>query len=172
MTYIQYSVKYYKAKKSVRQYYSELTELSKIYAREDKKMSGRGASRRVSKMTALLEFKQKIKGFYAQYEMYLLPFLKLILALVYFVWINSNMGYMKVLDNIIVVLVLALICCILPAGMIIFTGFALMVAHCYALENRSCRFYACTYSFHDDSFPEIQCRKEHNPCVYTTCICI
>ncbi|MGN8886388.1 hypothetical protein [Blautia sp. HCP28S3_G10] len=44
MTYIQYSVKYYKAKKSVRQYYSELTELSKIYAREDKKMSGRGAT--------------------------------------------------------------------------------------------------------------------------------
>ena len=39
MTYIQYS-----AKKSVRQYYSELTELSKIYAREDKKMSGRGAT--------------------------------------------------------------------------------------------------------------------------------
>ena len=85
-------------------------------------------------MTALLELKQKIKGFYAQYEMYLLPFLKLILALVYFVWINSNMGYMKALDNILVVLVLALICCILPTGMMIFTGFALMIAHCYALR--------------------------------------
>ena len=36
VTYIQYSVKYYRAKKSVRQYYSELTELSKIYAREEK----------------------------------------------------------------------------------------------------------------------------------------
>ena len=28
-------------------------------------------------MTALLEFKQKIKGIYAQYEMYLLPLLKI-----------------------------------------------------------------------------------------------
>ena len=84
-------------------------------------------------MTALLEFKQKLKGFYAQYEMYLLPVLKFILAVVYFIWINSNMGYMKELDNIIVVLVLALICCILPSGMMIFTGCALMVAHCYAL---------------------------------------
>ncbi len=35
-------------------------------------------------MTALLEFKQKIKGIYAQYEMYLLPLLKFVLALVYF----------------------------------------------------------------------------------------
>ena len=43
MTYIQYSVKYYQAKKSVRQYYSELTELNKIYAREEKK-SGRGTA--------------------------------------------------------------------------------------------------------------------------------
>ena len=43
-------------------------------------------------MTALLEFKQKIKGIYAQYEMYLLPLLKFVLALVYFIWINTNMG--------------------------------------------------------------------------------
>ena len=50
-------------------------------------------------MTALLEFKQQLKGFYAQYEMYLLPVLKFILAVVYFIWINSNMGYMKELDN-------------------------------------------------------------------------
>ena len=60
-------------------------------------------------MTALLEFKQKIKGIYAQYEMYLLPLLKFVLALVYFIWINTNMGYMTALDNIFVVLILSLI---------------------------------------------------------------
>ena len=84
-------------------------------------------------MTALLEFKQKIKGIYAQYEMYLLPLLKFVLALVYFSWINTNMGYMTALDNIFIVLILSLICCILPSGMMIFAGFALMVGHCYAL---------------------------------------
>lgn len=73
-------------------------------------------------MTALLEFKQKIKGIYAQYEMYLLPLLKFVLALVYFIWINTNMGYMTALDNIFVVLILSLICCILPSGMMIFAG--------------------------------------------------
>ena len=40
-------------------------------------------------MTALLEFKQKIKGLYAKYEMYLRPLMKFVLALVYFIWINS-----------------------------------------------------------------------------------
>ena len=84
-------------------------------------------------MTALLELKQKIKGIYGQYEVYLLPLLKFVLALVYFIWINTNMGYMTALDNIFVVLILSLICCILPSGMMIFAGFALMVGHCYAL---------------------------------------
>ena len=84
-------------------------------------------------MTALLEFKQKIKGLFAQYEVYMMPFFKFVLALVYFVWINSNMGYMRALDNIFVVLILALICSVLPTGMIVFTGCVMMTVHCYAL---------------------------------------
>ncbi len=43
------------------------------------------------------------------------------------------MGYMRALDNIFIVLVLALICSVLPSGMMIFAGCAIMVAHCYAL---------------------------------------
>ena len=53
-------------------------------------------------MTALLEIKQNIKRFYGQYEVYILPVLKFVLAFAYFLWINSNMGYMKQLDNIFV----------------------------------------------------------------------
>ena len=44
LTYVQYSVKYYRAKKSVKDYYVELTKLSKIYGREEKKAAGRGMS--------------------------------------------------------------------------------------------------------------------------------
>ena len=44
LTYIQYSVKYYRAKKSVKGYYEELTELSKVYGREEKKSSARGTA--------------------------------------------------------------------------------------------------------------------------------
>ena len=61
-------------------------------------------------MTALLELKQKIKNLYSQYEIYILPFLKFVLALVYFIWINANMGYMEQINNIFIVLILALIC--------------------------------------------------------------
>ena len=43
-TYIQYSVRYHKAKKSVKEYYQELTQLNKIYSREEKKSSIRGVS--------------------------------------------------------------------------------------------------------------------------------
>ncbi len=44
LTYIQYSVKYYCAKKSVKKYYGDLTRLDKIYSREEKKSSGRRVS--------------------------------------------------------------------------------------------------------------------------------
>lgn len=44
LTYIQYTVKYHRAKKSVKQYYSELTKLEKIYNREEKKFPGREIS--------------------------------------------------------------------------------------------------------------------------------
>ena len=44
LTYIQYAVKYYKAKKSVKQYYAQLTKLEKIYTREEKKFAGREMS--------------------------------------------------------------------------------------------------------------------------------
>ena len=60
-------------------------------------------------MTALLELKQKIKNLYGQYDIYVLPALKFVLALTYFVWINMNMGYMTQLDNVFVVLILSLV---------------------------------------------------------------
>lgn len=44
LTYIQYSVKYHRAKKSVKNYYTELTKLEKIYGREEKKSAGREIS--------------------------------------------------------------------------------------------------------------------------------
>ena len=84
-------------------------------------------------MTALLELKQRIKNLYSQYEIYILPVLRFVLAMVYFIWINTNMGYMKQIDNIFIVQILALICSFLPSGVMIFVGFALMVAHGYAL---------------------------------------
>lgn len=91
-------------------------------------------------MTALLEIKQKIKNFYGQYEIYLMPVLKFVLAFVYFLWINANMGYMKQLDNIFIIVILALICSILPTSVMIFIGFVLMIGHCYAVGIETAGF--------------------------------
>lgn len=91
-------------------------------------------------MTALLELKQKIKNLYGQYEIYLLPVIKFTVALVYFIWINANMGYMSQLDNVFIVLILALICSILPSGVTVFVGFLLMLGHSYALGMETAAF--------------------------------
>ena len=91
-------------------------------------------------MTALLELKQRIKNLYSQYEIYILPVLRFVLAMVYFIWINKNMGYMTQLNNVFIVLILALICSILPSGVMIFAGFALMIAHSYALGTEVAGF--------------------------------
>lgn len=40
LTYIQYTIRYHMAKKSVRGYYEELTKLEKMYNREEKKPAG------------------------------------------------------------------------------------------------------------------------------------
>ena len=111
-------------------------------------------------MTALLELKQKIKGIYGQYEMYILPVLKFVLALVYFLWVNSNMGYMSQLNNVFVILILALICSILPSSAMMYIGFILILAHSYALGIEVAGFML------------IQRRAEYNICVYPAFLCI
>ena len=44
LTYVQYAIKYHRAKKSVKEYYGELTRLERIYGREEKKNVGKGTS--------------------------------------------------------------------------------------------------------------------------------
>lgn len=91
-------------------------------------------------MTALLEFKQRLKGFYGRFEAIFQPIVKFVVALLYFMWINANMGYMSLLDNIFVILILALVCCLLPSGITTYAGCALMVAHAYALSMEVAAF--------------------------------
>ncbi len=123
-------------------------------------------------MTALLELKQKIKGIYGQYEMYILPVLKFVLALVYFLWINANMGYMSQLNNVFVILILALICSILPSSAMMYIGFVLILAHSYALGIEVAGFMLVDYSADAHFLYEIQWRAECNICIYPAFLCI
>lgn len=91
-------------------------------------------------MTALLEMKQNIKNFYGRYETYLMPAMKFVIALVYFSWVNSALGFSEQLKSIFVVLILALLCSILPTNSIVVFGFVLIIGHCYAIGIETAAF--------------------------------
>lgn len=91
-------------------------------------------------MKALLEIKQKIKSFYSNNEIYFLPILKFALAFACFNWINKNMGYLEQLDNLFLVLVVSLICCILPSGAMLLAAIMMIVAHGYGLSIETAAF--------------------------------
>ncbi len=85
-------------------------------------------------MTTLLVAKQYIKNFISKYEVYLKPLSKMILALISLMMINGKIGYMHRLDNISLVLIIALMCSFMPANFIVFVAAAFIVLHLYALS--------------------------------------
>lgn len=85
-------------------------------------------------MTTLLVAKQYIKNFINKYEIYLKPLMKLALALAALMMINSRVGYMHKLDNISIVLIIALMCSFMPMNFIVFVAAAFIMMHFYALS--------------------------------------
>lgn len=65
-------------------------------------------------MNTLVELREQLKVFYGEHGIYLKPILKFGLALVLLLQINQMVGYLSILGNIFVILILALICAILP----------------------------------------------------------
>ena len=84
-------------------------------------------------MTLLFELKEKLKLFYGTYSVYLDPILKFALALAVFVNINTMLGFLPLLNNIFVILILALLCAIFPLSAIVIIGSCMIIGHCYVL---------------------------------------
>ena len=85
-------------------------------------------------MTNLLEMKENLKNFYGKYEVYITPVLKFILALITFITINTNIGFMLRLKNPAIVLITALMCSFLPLQVILLLGALFIVIHLYSLS--------------------------------------
>lgn len=83
-------------------------------------------------MTNLLVIREQLKKFYSNYEVYITPTWKFLLALLSFTLINSKMGYMSKIDNVAVVLVLALMCSFLPNNAVILFSALMILLHLYA----------------------------------------
>ena len=85
-------------------------------------------------MTTLLVAKQYIKNFINKYEVYLKPLMKLTLALASLMMINSKIGYIHRLDNLSIVLIIALMCSFMPMNFIAFVAAGFIILHFYALS--------------------------------------
>lgn len=89
-------------------------------------------------MTTILELKEKLIRFYGKYEVYITPIIKFAVALVTFLIINYNIGYMKNISRTPIALILALLCSILPLGGTIFLASLVILADMYALSIEVC----------------------------------
>lgn len=89
-------------------------------------------------MTTLLEYREKLTRFYGKNEVYVLPVIKFVVALVTFLLINGNIGYMKQISSVPVALILALVCSILPINGTLIIAALVIVADFYVLSVEVC----------------------------------
>ncbi len=96
-------------------------------------------------MTVLLEFREKVKSIYSRNEVFILPVIKFLVAFLLLNTVNGRLGYMTQLDNIAVVLIVALACSFLPVGSIVFFAAVFSLAHMYALSLEVAIIGLCVY---------------------------
>ncbi len=84
-------------------------------------------------MRNLLEIKELIKRFYSKNEVFIVPVLKFLLALIALLNINKQLGYMTRINNIAIVLIVSLMCSFLPTGCIILFSALFVLLHLYTL---------------------------------------
>lgn len=96
-------------------------------------------------MTVLLEMKERLKLIYSKGEPFLLPLVKFLLAFITFNTLNGRMGYMTQLNNVAVVLIVALTCSFLPVGAMVFFAAIFSLAHMYALSMEVALVGLCVY---------------------------
>lgn len=96
-------------------------------------------------MTNLLVAREMIKKLYGKYEAFIVPVLKFLLTFITLCMINSSLGFMEKIDNILIVLMVALLCSFLPTGfMILFSAFFVLL-HFYALGIEVAAIAVCVF---------------------------
>lgn len=84
-------------------------------------------------MRNLLEIKELIRRFYSKNEVFIVPVLKFLLALIALFNINKQLGYMTRINSTAIVLIVALMCSFLPTGCIILFSALFVLLHLYSL---------------------------------------
>lgn len=80
-------------------------------------------------MMSLLVFKERLKEFYARFDIYITPVIKFAFSFMAFFLMNKNIGFMTKLTEPYIPLVLSLVCSFLPYGAISFLAAGFMLVH-------------------------------------------
>ena len=97
-------------------------------------------------MDKVLEIRQRMKGLYEQYDLYILPLVKFLVLLAVLLAINSTIGYREFLTKWMIVVLVPLICCLLPWGAMTFAAAVFLVGHLSALSWEA-TVLACVFMF-------------------------
>lgn len=85
-------------------------------------------------MNGLFVMKGQLQNIYAKYSKFIDKGVQLLIALVTFFMINSNLGYISILANPIISVGLAVICAFLPPVIMAIVAAGLILAHLYAVS--------------------------------------
>ena len=85
-------------------------------------------------MDMLIDIKGRVIDFYSRFEAYIKPALKFIISLVTLLLINGRLGFMSKIDNILIVLMVALLCSFLPSNLIVLFAAVFIMLHMYELS--------------------------------------
>ena len=89
-------------------------------------------------MTKVLELRERLCSLYGRYEIYIKPAIRFMVAIVTFMIINENIGYMNKLRNPAIAIVLALVCTFLPMNATAILAAVLILVHLTALSLEAC----------------------------------
>ncbi len=84
-------------------------------------------------MTTLLELRERAISVYSQYENYVNMGAKFLVVLLGLIYINSQIGYQTTLAGGLPTFLIALICTLIPAGMIVAVYGVIILVHLYSL---------------------------------------
>lgn len=86
-------------------------------------------------MLPLLELRERVKNFYQRYDMYILPVIKFIFALVVFFIINKEIGYDARLKSLPIILGISLLSAFTPSAVMVLLAVVVSTLHIYFISK-------------------------------------
>ena len=85
-------------------------------------------------MEAISELRERLLEVYSRFETYITPIVRFLLTLVSLIMINSGLGYMSKLSNVLIVVVVSLVAAFLPLNFTIVIDAMFILLHLYDLS--------------------------------------